>query len=525
MALRIRGFAWEKTAIGAVEEWPETLLTSVNMMLSTRHPVLLMWGPEMVLLYNDAFRPILTNRDEDALGARGRAFWADVWPVVGEQLEAVLREGKDTFFENALVPLLRNGVLEDAWFSYSYSPVFDGTGHVAGIITICQDETATVVAERRRVEAQEKLDRTMRALHAERARLLDAFQQAPVFFALLEGPEHVFAMTNSLYLKVVAGRDVLGRSVAEAIPEAVDQGYVRWLDQVFRTGEPMSQLGARFEIVVTEGMGPEQRILDFVYQPMREEDGHIWGILVVGVDQTEKKQAEKALLQSEKLAAVGRMAASIAHEINNPLASVTNLLYLAKRSESLPEVQEFLETAEQELRRMTAITSQTLSFNKQTTRQRAVTCEELFSSVLHVYQSRIHNSGIAVKRQMRSEQPVQCFDGEIRQVLNNLVSNAIDAMPNGGQLVLRCRSGRNWKSGAAGVVLTVADTGTGMTAEVRKRIFEPFFTTKGMGGTGLGLWVSSGIVARHQGRLAIRSSQREGRAGTVFSLFLPVSSQ
>ena len=230
MAERVRAFSWKSTAIGPISEWTETLLGAVNIMLSASHPILLLCGPELILLYNDAFSPILTNRHPNALGDRGREFWSDVWPVVGQQLESVLHDQQTISFQNALVPILRNGKLEDAYFNYNYSPVFEPDGRVAGIITICQDVTAATIADRERgvaVEAlrarQEELDESVTALHAERTRLLSIVQQAPAFFALLEGPTHVISMVNPLYMKLVGNRDLLGKPVSVALPEAVEQ--------------------------------------------------------------------------------------------------------------------------------------------------------------------------------------------------------------------------------------------------------------------------------------------------------------
>ncbi len=235
-----------------------------------------------------------------------------------------------------------------------------------------------------------------------------------------------------------------------------------------------------------------------------------------------RKKSEAALIQSEKLAAVGRLAASIAHEINNPLESVTNLLYLAQSTESLAEVHEFLDTAERELRRVSVISSQTLRFYRQSSNPRSVTCQDLFESVLSIYQGRLVNSEVVVLKRKRATVPVLCFDGEIRQVLNNIVGNAIDAMhPAGGRLLLRSREATDWKTGRKGLGLTVADTGSGMSSETLKRIFDAFYTTKGIGGTGLGLWVSKEIVERHEGVLKVRSRQKPGRSGTVFYLFMP----
>ncbi len=236
---------------------------------------------------------------------------------------------------------------------------------------------------------------------------------------------------------------------------------------------------------------------------------------------TQRRQSEAALRQSEKLAAVGRLASAIAHEMNNPLESVTNLLYLARTETELPQIQAYLDTAERELRRVSAITNTTLRFHKQSTNPRPTTCEDLFSTVLLVHQGRFVNAHIEIEKRKRAQEPVLCFDGEIRQVLNNLIGNALDAMSGGGRLLLRSKAGTEWASGRKGLVLTVADTGTGMSPVTLSRVFDAFYTTKGISGTGLGMWVSKEIVDRHKGVLRVRSREREPHKGTVFTLFLP----
>ena len=237
----------------------------------------------------------------------------------------------------------------------------------------------------------------------------------------------------------------------------------------------------------------------------------------------ENQRAAKALIQSEKLAAVGRLASSMAHEINNPLEAVTNLLYLSRQNASGDsELEGWLEQAEQELRRVSVIANQTLRFHKQASKPQAITCLSLFSTTLTIYESRIRNAGITVEKRKRANEPVECFEGDIRQVLSNVVSNAIDAMSGGGgRLIVRSREGTDWQTGRRGLILTLADTGTGMSEETQCRMFEAFFTTKGIGGSGLGLWISADIMARHEGKITIRSSQRAGHTGTVVCLFIP----
>jgi signal transduction histidine kinase len=251
-------------------------------------------------------------------------------------------------------------------------------------------------------------------------------------------------------------------------------------------------------------------------------NGEIQGITAASLEITQQKKAELALIESEKLAAVGRLAASIAHEINNPLESITNLLFLARHGSDMGEIRSYLDGAESELRRVAAITSQTLRFHKQATSPQAITGEALIRSVISIYQGRIQNSRVAVSRRHRDRQPVRCFEGETRQVISNLVSNALDAMSaTGGRLVMRSREGVKWATGERGVVVTVADTGSGIPPATLDRIFKPFYTTKGITGTGLGLWISKEIMDRHNGWVRVRSQHTGIRTGTVFSIFLP----
>jgi signal transduction histidine kinase len=254
-----------------------------------------------------------------------------------------------------------------------------------------------------------------------------------------------------------------------------------------------------------------------VYGP----DGNIQAITAASLEVTQQKKTELALQQTDKLAIVGRLASSIAHEINNPLESVTNLLYLAQHSDTLEQARYYIQTAEVELRRVSAITSQTLRFHKQSTSPQEINLAELVGDVLSVYQGRIANANVQVDRRSGAQRRVHCFEGEIRQVLANFINNALDAMPGGGTLCVRDRETINWRNGERGISITIADTGIGMTPETIRKIFRPFFTTKGLTGTGLGLWVTKEIVDRHRGTLKVRSSPSSAHRGTVFTLLLP----
>src|SRR5438309_1960795 len=243
-------------------------------------------------------------------------------------------------------------------------------------------------------------------------------------------------------------------------------------------------------------------------------------VLGLNVDVTDKKLAEETLLKTEKIAAVGRLASSISHEINNPLEAVTNLLYLAATNNDVEEIHKFVDTAQHELQRVTDIVTQTLRFHRQATKPRMTKLSELVGSVLKLHQPKLTRSNIVVRAVYRNDDPVLCFDGEMRQVFANLIGNAIDAIGDGGRLYIRISRALP-ALGIDGMRVTIADTGQGIPPKARAHLFEPFYTTKGATGSGLGLWVSAEIVNKHHGRIRLHSSQRQGMSGTVFQVSLP----
>jgi signal transduction histidine kinase len=237
------------------------------------------------------------------------------------------------------------------------------------------------------------------------------------------------------------------------------------------------------------------------------------------LDRTEQRLAQAALVQAEQLAATGRLAASIAHEINNPLEAATNLLYLLRTEVSDAAGQEYLRQAEFEVARAAQVAASTLRFYRDPTGITQVEISGLVRSVISLFQGKISLRGICLHEDCAPGTLVRTSQGELRQVLVNLIGNAIDAMPQGGHLSLRCRSLRHISpDGRLSVAISIADTGVGMTPEVLGRAFDPFFTTKGSLGTGLGLWLTREIAKKYGFHLRVRSKPGHG---SVFRLFLP----
>jgi PAS domain S-box-containing protein len=240
-------------------------------------------------------------------------------------------------------------------------------------------------------------------------------------------------------------------------------------------------------------------------------------------DITDRKAAEETLRRAEKLATAGELGATIAHEMNNPLAAATNLSYLVKKNKSLDEkARKQLEQLDRELARMAHMTRRTLGFYRDTRSPRPIDLSRIMDEVLELYDARLQSKLIQVRKEYQAHSAVTVFPGEIRKVFSNLIANAIDAIQGQGVITIRLRKSQAWKhSGPPGVRITVADSGTGIRPEDKRRIFEPFYTTKKETGTGLGLWLSKDIVEKHGGSIAVHSKHT---GGTVFSIFIPQKS-
>jgi PAS domain S-box-containing protein len=257
---------------------------------------------------------------------------------------------------------------------------------------------------------------------------------------------------------------------------------------------------------------------------VRDEQGKPRCLRGLIVDVTVRKLSEDALRTTEKLAATGRLAASIAHEINNPMAAVTNLLYLIEHHPSLDEAaRRYAKLAQDEMSRVAQITRQMLGFYRDSVAAELVNIPEVLNGILELYKRRLEDDGITVRTDFAAVNPVHAFQGELRQVFSNLLLNAAEAVDQGGAIRIRVGRARRWsRYDVSGIRVTFADNGTGIRRENMNRIFEPFFTTKGQNGTGLGLWVSHGIIEKHGGAIQVRSSTRPGHRGTTFSVFLPI---
>lgn len=314
--------------------------------------------------------------------------------------------------------------------------------------------------------------------------------------------------------------EMMGTSIKRIIPPDVFADEDRIMSAVAR--------GERTEHFETFRIRKDgERIeVSLTLSPVFDEAGRIAGVASISRDISQQKKVEKALHTSERLASVGRLAATIAHEINNPLEAVTNLVFLAQNAASDEEARAFLAQAQQELARVALLTKQTLGFYRENKGAREMTLGELVVPLVSVFSARARNKQVSIETEFRQNPALVGIPGEIRQLFANLLNNSIDAVRDRGQILIRVSEAReHGGKRRRGARLIVCDNGPGIPQEVRRKLFEPFFTTKRDVGTGLGLWVCMNILRNHEGSIRVRSSTRPGTSWTVFSVFLPVSSQ
>ena len=319
---------WAGLPLGPPAGWPQSLRTAVSILINSRHPMFVTWGPSLAFLYNDGYRPILAAKHPAALGKPFHEVWPEIWPDIYPLIERALC-GDATWSDDLRLVMERKGHPEETYFTFSYSLIRDETGGVGGMFCACTETTGRVLAERRLHETTEALRASERAFREESDRLHALFEHAPGFVAALEGPEHRFTLVNQSYHRLVGDRDLLGRTVREALPDVEGQGFFEMLDRAYAKGEPAIGRDVRIVFQASPGVPPEERYVDFIYQPILERNGAVSGILCQGTDVTDRVlyAAQQRFLLDElnhrvknNLAAIQSIAAATARGSENMLA-------------------------------------------------------------------------------------------------------------------------------------------------------------------------------------------------------------
>jgi PAS domain S-box-containing protein len=432
----------------------------------------------------------------------------DVFPEVSDSWNAAHRRGLagEVLGEDADRFVRADGSVQ--WLRWEIRPWYDKRGEVGGIVIFTVD-----ITERKQAE------QALRASEQRWATTLQSIGDAVI---------STDATGNIDFMNDVAQR-LTGWSLAEAkgselsavfniVQEVTRIKPENPVEKVIRLGKVV---GLANHTALIKRDGTEIPIEDSG-APIRNREGQIEGVVLVFHDVSEQKKVEKVLRSSDRLATTGRLAATIAHEIHNPLDSVGNLLFLISQGGPEETTRQYVTMASQELVRVTQLTQQMLTFQREAAKPIPVKIGEILDSVVSLYDRKIQSAGIKLEQQVDFDGHILALPGELRQVFANLVGNAIEAVGlRHGTITLRAYASRDWRSDRPGLRVVVADDGPGIPASVRTSIFEPFFTTKGESGTGLGLWITSDILRKYDGTMRLRTSTQVPHSGTCFSIFFP----
>jgi signal transduction histidine kinase len=498
MGERIRAFPWQETSLGPPAQWPQGLRTALRILLTTQHPIYIFWGPELICFYNDAYsRSLGPEQHPSMLGQPGRTQWPLIWDVIGPQIEQVMSGRGATWHENQQLVIERHGRREDIWWTYSYGPIDEATAPngVGGVLVICSETTEVVRAEQR--------------MAAERERFSELFRQAPSFMAVLRGPEHVFELANPAYLELVDHREILGLSVAEALPEAKSQGYVELLDEVYASGKAFTATGAPFKRQSTGDAPDETRYLDFVYQPIVDAEGAVTGIFVEGFDASDRVRADHALREADFRK--DEFLAMLAHELRNPLAPILSASQILARQLGHDEsVRKPIEMVRRQVTHLKRLVDDLMDVSRISLGRIELQREDLLVGTA-LEQALETVAPLAREKRQRvtlvpSLEPLWVNADRTRlvQALVNVLTNAVKFTHIGGNIRVEMRV-------ADGMVeIEVADDGAGIAPELLPRVFDLFVQAdrtlaRAQGGLGIGLSVVKKLVEMHGGTVLARS--------------------
>lgn len=503
----IRAYDWAATPLGLPETWPQSLKTSLRLLLSTGHPMFIWWGKDLIQFYNDAYaRSLGPERHPSALGQEGKKCWTEIWPDIEPQINKVLGGKGHTWHENQLLPITRNGKREDVYWTYSYGPIDDpqATNGVGGVLVVCTETTKQVLAEQR--------------MKAAEARWRALFDQAPSFMCILQGPEHRFEYANRNYMAMLGQNDILGKKVMDVVPEVSNQGFVELLDKVYLSGNSHQGVAAPLRF------GNEDPIyVDFIYQPILAAEGQITGILVEGYDVTERVLANQSLLEEDRRK--DEFLAMLAHELRNPLAPIRNVSEMLTQS-ALQDIklQNIGSILTRQVTHLTHLMDDLLdisriSQNRITLQFEVLNLTNIVNLALESLQSTIASKKHNVDF-IDSQEPLFVKGDMTRlvQCLSNVIGNAIKYTPSGGNINIQLATNNDMAD------ITVSDNGCGICQKMQSKVFELFVQVKqtldrSQGGLGIGLNIVQRLVQMHGGNITV-SSEGLG-CGSSFCITLP----
>ena len=541
MAGYCREFDWTATPLGAVSGWPQSLRTTVRTILASRHPMFLWWGPHLVQIYNDAYRPSFGDggRHPRALGMRGAEFWTEIWDIIAPQIDGVMIRGEPTWHEDQLVPIERNGRIEEVYWTYGYSPVYDDDGTIGGTLVVCTETTQRVqsAVEKERLIAAERRARS--DADAAREALARVFAQAPVAIAVLEGRELRYTVANPKYRQLIGDRDPVGTTMIEMFPDLVGSEIERVIHSVYETAVPFaaSDFLARFD---SRGEGEVDTYYDLVYHPLTSDAGAVSGIVIIAVNVTDRRrillERERLLNEAQSARAEAELAnrakseflAVMSHELRTPLNAIggyAELMELGIHGLVTPEQRADLARIQTSQRHLLGLINEVLNYTRvEAGAVHYATVDVIIDDVLTTCEAL---TGPQVRARGLTFECVACDDRlivradpeKVQQIVLNIVTNAIKFTEPGGHIAV-------WRTANGNTVqVSVRDTGRGIASDQIGRVFEPFVQvdarlTRTNEGVGLGLAISRDLARGMGGDLTVTSTLGEG---STFMLTLPRS--
>jgi signal transduction histidine kinase len=520
-AALLRSLDWSQSPLGPPERWSRTLKTTLGILFHSRQPMFLFWGPELIQFYNDGYLPSIGNgKHPSAMGQRGPECWPEIWHELEPQIRAVMTRGEASWNEDQLLPIYRHGRLEDTYWTYSYSPVFDEDGSVAGTLVVSSETTAKVLNQR-------EVERRRREAELSREELNGIFRQTPLPMCILSGPDHVFTLANPRYQELV-GREVLGRPFTECFSDEEIALYLPQVNRVLETGEPALQREALLQLKDAQGH-VEDRYIDVGYHPYRDAAGVPRGVLVLIQDVTEPVLARrrKERMTEELQAAVrarDEFLSLASHELRTPLTGMKLRLEIARRSLQRGGATEgllgYLEQSGQGLTRLTRLVEDMLDISriqsgKLQLRLERVDLAALVRETVERFAPQLAEAAIAYRVEAPAAVELEVDRFRIEQVLLNLLTNAIRYAPGAPLQV-------SVLTAPSSATLVFEDSGPGIAREHHARVFERYERLNPGdhgGGLGLGLFIAQEIVRAHGGHIHLDS---EPGRGTRFAIELPL---
>ncbi|MDP2264403.1 MAG: response regulator [Hydrogenophaga sp.] len=510
MARLLREKDWSTSPLGQPASWPQPLRSVVSLMLGSPFPMFVVWGPGLHTLYNDSYAEIMGDKHPRGVGG----YFLDIWHEIQSDLEPLIARvlgGEPFFMENLPLRMRRHGFDEDTWFTFSYSPVTDEAGHIAGFYCACTETTRMVRAERRLLAREDWLQ--------------SLFDQSPGFAAVVRGRSHVIERANQACHTITGHRPLEGLAVSLALPELVGQGLVVWLDRVYRSGKPFVGRSVPAALHRGPGQAPQEVFLDFMLQPLRDATGQVQGIFMQGHDVSAQHHAQLALREADQQK--DDFLATLAHELRNPLAPIRTAVHLLgsprATEDSRAQATRVIERQVMHVTRLlddlidiARITKQRLALKKEVVEVATVVdaameaARPLADAKGHRLVAQVDDPGVRLL-----VDPVR-----ITQVLSNLLNNASKYTDPGGTIVLAvCCDGPRLR-------FDITDNGIGLGGDALSKLFVMFSQEKSAldrseGGLGIGLALVKGLVEMHGGTVSA-ASEGLGR-GSRFVVELPVS--